>query len=213
MKVSRRDQKILLYAGGALVVILVWVFVFQKAQERNIALTEENMELQNQVNKLQTLAANEEKYREETKRMNHEIAEIYQCFPAEIKEETAIMYGCGLEDHAAVHIDDIKIAARNLAFEAKTSLYETNVIYEFLVTYGGIKDTTDYIFKDTQKRTIRSLALAYDEETGNLIGSLNMDFYALNGTDASYEEPWVPSMPVGEENIFGTIEQLEGGNP
>lgn len=213
MKLSRREQKILLYAGGVLLVALAWVFVFQKAQERNMELTEQNMELQNQVNKLKALAANEEKYKKETKRMHSEITEIYQRFPAQIKEETVIMYGCGLEEKAEVHINDIKMAAENLAFEAKTCLYNTNITYEFLATYSGIKDTTDYIFKDEEKRTIRSMALAYDEETGNLIGSLNMDFYSLEGTDTSYEEPWEPSMPLGEKNIFGTLEKLEGGNP
>lgn len=213
MKLSRRDQKILLYAGGALAVILIWVFVFQKAQERNMVMTQENMELQNQLNKLSTLAANEEQYKKEIKQMNKEMAEIYQSFPAEIKEETVIMYGYGLEENGDVHINNIKIEPKNLAFEAKACLYDTKVNYEFLVTYGGIKDTADYIFKDKEKRTMRSLALAYDKGSGNLIGSLNMDFWGLKGTDAAYEEPWVPSMPIGEDNIFGTIEQLEGGNP
>ncbi|MEG1947316.1 MAG: hypothetical protein RR139_09520 [Lachnospiraceae bacterium] len=269
MKIARKEQKILLYAGGILVLMLVWVFVFQKAQERNLAVADENMKLYGQLKELQVLAQNEDDYQEQIKKMKAETDTIYNLFPVSVKEETTIMYGYELEQNSEMKVDNVEIGMPNLLYtvgkgsipvenggnvaeqaekvgnatDAETKkteeaaaqaegtaptqptqngtetpniesmmqdgekhLFATDVNYNFAGTYAGMKTCMAYLLNTAQRKTLQNIALTFDSETGNLMGNMSVRFYALSGTDKVYEEPWIPSMPTGTDNIFGTVE-------
>lgn len=238
MSISKKDLKLLLYVGGILAIVLVYFNIFSPTLENNKILVQENIELQAQVERLEELDKNKEVYREETADMRSEIAEIYSIFPADIKEETTIMYADMLEGIADLEVSSIGISSRNQLYamlernaqadaadttdttdagtvtetgqnagEPRAALYDRQVTYAFTVSYEGFKKVVRRIQEETEKRNVENVTLSFDPTTGRLVGSMLVNMYALDGTEIEkvYVEPEVPPMPIGTDNIFGTI--------
>ena len=89
-------------------------------------------------------------------------------------------------------------------------LYAVNLSLDYSVSYEGFKKIIDFIQADTDKRNIESISLSYDTETGNLLGTMVINLFELQGNDKVYEEPYIPSMPLGNTNPFGTFGAADG---
>ncbi|MEG0369123.1 MAG: hypothetical protein RR593_03870 [Hungatella sp.] len=85
-------------------------------------------------------------------------------------------------------------------------LYRNVTSLEYQSTYAGLKSAIRFIGDSPDRTTIASLNATYDTGTGNLSGSFLVNQYSMSGIDKPYEEPEVPSMPIGTDNIFGTAE-------
>lgn len=236
MSISKKDLKLLLYVGGILAIVLVYFNIFSPTLENNKILVQENIELQAQVERLEELDKNKEVYLEETADMRSEIAEIYSIFPADIKEETTIMYANMLEGISDLEVSAIGISSRNQLYamlegntqadtadttdagtvaetagqyagEPRAALYDRQVTYTFTVSYEGFKKVVRRIQEETEKRNVEDITLSFDPSTGRLVGSMLVNMYAMDGTEIEkvYMEPEVPPMPLGTDNIFGTI--------
>lgn len=235
MSISKKDLKLLLYVGGILAVVYVYFVIFNPTLENNEILVQENIELQAQVERLEELDKNKEVYLEETADMRSEIAEIYSIFPADIKEETTIMYANMLEGISDLEVSAIGISSRNQLYamlegntqagtadtteegtvaetsqnagEPRAALYDRQVTYTFTVSYEGFKKVVRRIQEETEKRNVEDITLSFDPSTGRLVGSMLVNMYAMDGTEIEkvYVEPEVPPMPLGTDNIFGTI--------
>lgn len=236
MSISKKDLKLLLYVGGILAIVLVYFNIFSPTLENNKILVQENIELQAQVERLEELDKNKEVYLEETADMRSEIAEIYSIFPADIKEETTIMYANMLEGISDLEVSAIGISSRNQLYamlegntqagtadttdagtvaetagqhagEPRAALYDRQVTYTFTVSYEGFKKVVRRIQEETEKRNVENVTLSFDSSTGRLVGSMLVNMYAMDGSEIEkvYVEPEVPPMPLGTDNIFGTI--------
>lgn len=235
MSISKKDLKLLLYVGGILAIVLVYFNIFSPTLKNNKILVQENIELQAQVERLEELDKNKEVYLEETADMRSEIAEIYSIFPADIKEETTIMYADMLEGISDLEVSSIGISSRNQLYvmagrnaqadtvdttdagtlaetgqnagEPRAALYDRQVTYAFTVSYEDFKKTVQRIQEDKEKRNVENVTLSFDPSTGRLVGSMLVNMYAIDGTEIEkvYMEPEVPPMPLGTDNIFGTI--------
>lgn len=116
MKISKKDIKLLLYTGGVLLLVVVY-FVFY----RNISQKSEEMEarievLETEKNELEDLNNRKEEYKEETAEMQKEIEAVLAEFPADIREENAIVYGNMLENVSGMEISGISIGSKNLLY-------------------------------------------------------------------------------------------------
>lgn len=235
MSISKKDLKLLLYVGGILAIVLVYFNIFSPTLKNNKILVQENIELQAQVERLEELDKNKEVYLEETADMRSEIAEIYSIFPADIKEETTIMYADMLEGISDLEVSSIGISSRNQLYvmagrnaqadtadttdagtlaetgqnagEPRAALYDRQVTYAFTVSYEDFKKTVQRIQEDKEKRNVENVTLSFDPSTGRLVGSMLVNMYAMDGSEIEkvYVEPEVPPMPLGTDNIFGTI--------
>ena len=85
------------------------------------------------------------------------------------------------------------------------SLYSTVANYKFTVGYENIKACFADIYQHADSRNVTSIALSYDEETGQLIGDMSLNLYYLSGTDKVYKEPDAGVMLHGKDDLFGTI--------
>lgn len=84
--------------------------------------------------------------------------------------------------------------------------YRTDAAINFTVTYDNLKRVLNYIHQHEEKRNISDISLAYDSETGNLKGTMNIAMYHILGNKDSYEMPSIRRNNLGTRNIFGTIE-------
>ena len=84
-------------------------------------------------------------------------------------------------------------------------LYDVNSVMAFTTEYHGLKSMLEQVIGSTDKKTISSLNVNFDDSTGELTGELNTDSYFLYGLDKPYQAPVIPEIPHGTDNLFGTL--------
>lgn len=79
--------------------------------------------------------------------------------------------------------------------------------YELTVsgTFGQVKKMLDWISHNKEHMSVTNISLTYDSSTGKLSGTININFYAMNGNGMPFEEPDISGIMIGTKNIFGTI--------
>ncbi len=83
-------------------------------------------------------------------------------------------------------------------------LYDVTSVITFQSDYNGVKSMISSLVGDSKRKTINTLNLTYDSETGKMNGDMLFDSYYLYGLDKPYEQPRIPAIPHGTNNLFGT---------
>lgn len=83
--------------------------------------------------------------------------------------------------------------------------YRMSVNINYATTYTGLKHIIDMINKNKDKIRIQTISAAYNNETGDLTGSIALNFYAVGGSGKKYTAPNIKGVPLGLDNIFGTV--------
>ena len=142
MSISKKDIKLLLYVGGILLLIAGYFLGYQHFAEIQVTLDEENVNLQSQVVRLNDIYMNQEMYIEQTQTFNQEIQAIYESFPAEVREEDAILYGRGLEKDYEMKISSIGISKANQFYLLGSAVSGTDTAAADAETDEELMDTT-----------------------------------------------------------------------
>lgn len=208
MKISKKDAKLLLYTGGILTLVLVYVLVFLPGYEKNAALKIENEQLRQEVERRKTLEEQKQVYREETATMQGQIKETLRTFPAGITEETVVTYADELERQSDMEIAGISIGTTNQLYELGQGVFlnGNQVVYTFTVSYDDFKKNVETIQRDEENRNVEHVILSFDSASGKLVGSMTVNLYSVQGTDKVYGAPEVPGMSLGVPNIFGSAD-------
>ena len=88
----------------------------------------------------------------------------------------------------------------------KYKLYDMSTNINYKGGYDSLKKFLDKIAKSTDKKSINSVSLTFDNKTGNLDGNIVYDSYFLVGSDRPYEEIITKTIRHGTKNIFGTVD-------
>lgn len=107
MKISKKDQILLLALVGVLLAALSYFLVFKPYTEKKDNLNKENDALQVRVDELQVLMDNKDEYIRKTEEMNTEIDGYYAKFPADVKTEDMIMLGVNLADNSPLQVTSL----------------------------------------------------------------------------------------------------------
>lgn len=83
-------------------------------------------------------------------------------------------------------------------------LYDVSTVMAFKTEYHGLKAMLGEVIDSSQKKTISTLNVSFDDSTGKLTGEMLVDSYFLYGLDKPYEAPYIPTVPHGTNNLFGT---------
>lgn len=245
MKISKKDLSLLLYIF-ALALVLFAIFYGNSLAGKTETITAENEVLSQEVAYLQDLYDHQEEYKAESDRMNMEMEDIKEQFPAEIRPETQIMYTNGIEAKLDVLLEGIDMPGSELVTvegnftvsepvaevtdetatdevatdETATadatqstsaaissaattiSLYRSPTAFSYQASYKGLKDLIRTINEDTDRKSIESLSVGFNTETGNLAGTIQISMYALSGTDKEYQAPVVTGVTDGVQQIF-----------
>lgn len=111
MKLKKSDVNLLIMVFGVLIGVASYFFVYTKFNEKTDVLNGENATLQTEVDYLQDLANNKQKYIDDTETMQAEIDEIKAQFPAEYRAEDDILYIRGLEKDYDASISSLNIGS------------------------------------------------------------------------------------------------------
>lgn len=229
MKIQKKDIMLLIAFVGVLAAVAVYVWVYLPTIEKTEALEAENKQHADYVAQLEQWEAQVPTFQEETTQMIVEVNDIFTHFPAESRAQDAIMYAVELEaQDPNTYISAIGISGPALAYAAQPTtiklnstmedgertyqLYQQQVSYTQQFSYDGMKRYVNAIVNDSDRKSIESLNMAYDQTTGILVGNTSMNLFTLTGTDKVYQDTMIPSMSVGTDNIFGTIEENNAEN-
>ena len=127
-------------------------------------------------------------------------AETTQAPPQEVATEEAPEEASTTEASVA---DETGVAA---AVANKYKLYDMSTNINYKGGYDSLKKFLDKIAKSTDKKSINSVSLTFDNKTGNLDGNIVYDSYFLAGSDRPYEEIITKTIRHGTKNIFGTVD-------
>lgn len=127
-------------------------------------------------------------------------AETTQAPPQEVATEEAPEEASTTEAPVA---DETEVAP---AAANKYKLYDMSTNINYKGGYDSLKKFLDKIAKSTDKKSINSVSLTFDNKTGNLDGNIVYDSYFLAGSDRPYEEIITKTIRHGTKNIFGTVD-------
>ena len=127
-------------------------------------------------------------------------AETTQAPPQEVATEEAPEASDATEAPVA---DETEVAP---AVANKYKLYDMSTNINYKGGYDSLKKFLDKIAKSTDKKSINSVSLTFDNKTGNLDGNIVYDSYFLAGSDRPYEEIITKTIRHGTKNIFGTVD-------
>ena len=128
-----------------------------------------------------------------------EVAEAAEA-PQEVATEEAPEADSTTEAPVA---DETEVAP---AVANKYKLYDMSTNINYKGGYDSLKKFLDKIAKSTDKKSINSVSLTFDNKTGNLDGNIVYDSYFLAGSDRPYEEIITKTIRHGTKNIFGTVD-------
>lgn len=236
MKISKKDSNTLLAALG-IILAAGSVFWGNSLTTKTQTLEGENAVLESEVAYLQDLMNHKQEYLDEIDRMNLEMDDIKEQFPADIYPENQIMYTNGLESQFEVLLDSIDMpgitsveviapvaqapatttdtatttdaATSNTTTTATASASVTSILLSkasttvgYQASYKGLKDMIKYLNEDKDRKSVETLTVSYDAQTGNLRGTLAFNMYALSGTGKEYVPPVVTGVTDGKTAIF-----------
>lgn len=237
MKLKKSDVNILIILVGILIPVAVYFFVYTSFTEKTATMNADNETLQSEVDYLQDLADHKQQYIDDTAAMQIQIDEIKSRFPAEYKPEDDILYIIGVENDYGAQIPTISMGTSSMIevaaatedavaettdgtenAEATTddsveaaapaiSLYQTPISVSMQSSYRSLKDIVTYINTDTNRKSIDSLAVVFDTETGLLSSTMAFTAYSLTGTEKEYVTPSVNGVFYGTNDIFNTGEK------
>ena len=244
MKMSKKDQNLLLFLVGALVIVVVWFFVVSPMRQKTESLRMENSSLKGTAELYQSINMNKDEYEKSILVLEDKRDNILDDYPSNMLTTDKIMYLTNLENF---YVEDVAVAGMafdvveevvpevseeeqanqaadtttdeegNVTETASTTeeenaenqglhLYKVPVNYNFRATYTGSKDMIEYLFDNGYRKSIRNMNLAYDTETGQLAGDMDVDFYYILGTDKLYDPISIPPVRKGVPNVFHTVE-------
>ena len=128
-------------------------------------------------------------------------AEAPQEVAAEEVPEDASTTDASTTEAPAADETEVAPAAAN-----KYKLYDMSTNINYKGGYDSLKKFLDKIAKSTDKKSINSVSLTFDNKTGNLDGNIVYDSYFLAGSDRPYEEIITKTIRHGTKNIFGTVD-------
>ena len=205
--------------------VIIYTMVYLPVSEETEVLEADNNNLRSRITELEQMATQIDTYQEDTVTMIMDINKVLANFPADSKEEDAILYATELEArNNSTYISSVGLGDPELLYEiGPTSvplnaedeannesrifrLYRQTISLAHQFTYNGMKQFVTDIVENSDRRNIETITLSYDRSTGILVGTTNMNLYTLSGTDKAYEPQNIDGINLGISNIFGTIE-------
>lgn len=219
MKVSKRDQSMLLILLGLVVVLAAYFGIYNNFMGKANAAASENDELQSRLQELQDYHSNIPSYEDEIEKISEDVEKQISGFPSDVRSEDLIVYGNELEKKLGVSVSNMSFSAPELVSQFSipeedgndgTTLVpyaalSTNMNISAEMTYRQMLDFINYIYNKSAHTTLESMSVSYDGETGGLTGNAVMTKYFMSNSEYEYKPTTLPKFEQGTKNPFGTI--------
>ena len=207
--ISQKVERLFLYLGGVVLVLLVYVFAFRNLQLKNQELALSNDKLRTEETQLLQMKADEKSHKQAIAEMEGQIETMLNGFPEKNLEEDSIMLANKLEKNSEVRITDMYFAGKNMVQTGKQSgytLYANPIEYNFSSGYNDLKNIVTSIYKAKVERNVETIHIGYDVDTGKLQVTMVLNEYSITGDGQEYHPVKIPDVSVGNQNPFATAQ-------
>lgn len=206
---------------GVLVLVVVYVFVYLDFTQRTEELEKSNTELAAVVRELEEYNTNMEAYKVEIEEIKAEVNAILDEYPADVREEDAIMLAVELGERNTIDFDAINMEEKESVYTVEPYLVtaaamegldeslvftQKHAVYVNQTTYTELKSVIQQIYESNNRIGIDNIVYTKNEEYGILEGNIDIYFYSLAGTDKGYEAPDIAEYPAGTGDPFRSEE-------
>ncbi|MBE5962869.1 MAG: hypothetical protein E7256_16080 [Lachnospiraceae bacterium] len=212
-KLKQSEIRLLFLLVIVAMLMFSFQFGYQNNKEKTKVLETENAVLETELMQYRLMQQDEVTYREGLEKFKQDCSYIINAYGPGTSPENTTDYIIDLEENTGAKIYNISFGAPDIFFTSGSARNADGGVYEVSTTqvsltykadYEQFKKMVDYIQKYEERITIENVSIAFDQETGNLTGTISMNWYAMTGTDKVYEDPKVDGITSGKKNIFGT---------
>jgi len=221
MNLSKRDQKLIIILLGIVIFAAAYAGVYLNFTNKTTALEAETAALAPRLSELQGYYNSLGTYEKGIEESRAVITENLMQYPEDVRPEDEIMYAVSLEKDVGLFIGSAafgepeQVMALRGITETEDGSYSVLPLSAFRrrmdcacsLNYAQLKRTVKYINETPLCTRLNTVSVSYDAETGGLTGTMTIDKYFITGINDAYVETYVPQMPLGTDNIFGTIER------
>ena len=226
-KISDRDKKILFIVGGLAILALAYFLGFQKMMEKRSTLVEENITLEQEVNKLLGMVANKAKVEQETQQYQTDREKILANYPPELRTQDVI-YQLDLMEQEVKNlvletegytmnqiffsngalldaaVQDVAVAPADTTGGTATAItgYRSDINTTCKTDYKSLIKMIDFINNNENRMVIDNVTLNQGEGEKQINCSMTLKMYAVSGTEKEYKDPAVPSGKTGKDELF-----------
>lgn len=219
MKISKRDQGMLLILLGLVILIAAYFGVYKNFIDKADELSVENNGLQDRVRELEEHYKNISVYQDGIKEISESVEKDIASFPSDVRSEDLIVYGNRLEEELDVSVSDMSFSQPELVSqfsipeqgENEATVFQpyaalrTDMSVSVEMSYEQMLEFVDYIYKKSDHTTLESISVGYDSKSGKLNGTVYLSKYFMSGSNYKYMPTELPNYKQGTENPFGTI--------
>lgn len=208
-------------AFGALLLLLVYVLVYQRLITEADSINASNRTLSQRVNELKQYYDARGQYQADTQVLEQLIDEVLEQYPADAREEDSIMLAVQMQRNSEAKFltinmekgDAVKVipvetvtAAGNEKYTQELQFCDMSATYVNEVSYAGLKKLIQTVYDSSNRIGIQNISYSKgDAENPNLSGHIDLVFYSVKGTDKEYVAPDIIPYLAGTDNIFGEI--------
>lgn len=226
MKMDKKTINLIIGLIGIIILVVAYMAIAKPMKEKTAQIEAENVGLKEKADEYEAVNAQRPKYEQGIVDLTATREELLASFPAGMTREDEIMYWANMEraNYSVLNIDNLVMSSWSEVFvdgqpsysdeEGATQLhlYSAPVNYTYQATYQGVKDMVSYVFAQTDKKSIENLAVSYDTQTGNLVGTIDINMYYMVGTGNEYKPYTIPSVPTGVTDVFHSNDILSDGS-
>ena len=218
------SKNIMLYVagGGALLMILVYFLVYQKLVDKADEIEASNRVLAQRVEELKGYYDARDTNLANTQLLEQLTGELLTVYPADAREEDAIMLAVQLQRESGAEFLNINIdrsdppihvvpvetvrAADSEQYTQEIQFRNMTSTYINEVSYAGLKSLIQMVYDSNNRIGIQNVSYSRgNEENPNLSGQVDLVFYSVSGTGKEYVAPDIVPYLAGTDNIFGEI--------
>lgn len=207
----------------ALVGFLVFYLqVFKKYEEKTATVRSQNTVLSAKVNELKEVYDNMEAYEGSIEFMDGEIKNILSKYPADAREEDALVVAIDTINKAYVEYSTINIQQKEQLgsisadtvskaglpeYSGEIAINKRTVSYVNNTDYSNLKTIIGTILGYGDKKIIERISYSKNitEKDGFLTGTIEVTDFVADGTGAEYKAPDIKEYEAGLYDIFGIV--------
>jgi len=193
--------------------LLLYRAYLSAVEERKLVEAECSV-IEQEIAELDALSAELENLREEREVVEDKVKFVLDHYALQISPETSIRFIRGLESATGTTVRSISFGAESVFFSSELQLpeaeeplkgYKSPLVISYETSYGNFKRLMDYIKDYPERMNVESVTASFNSGTGYLSGTMTINLYRLEGTGREYDAPAEPNVPLGVDNIFGTV--------
>lgn len=219
LEVSDKDKRLLLMLFSVIIIVVAYVFGYQKFSDKTDEYKKELRTLKTKVADLEEKEDNLEQYEEDIVKYKEESADIMMKYGSAVTQPSTIEFLNKIERITDTWVKSVSFSGTTQvysfgniqssnpnyqgekAYSTDLAGYKTSVTLSYEAEYEQWKELIEYINTYDSKNVIESISMSYSNISDKVTGTMTLALYNIIGGNIPVTEP-VFDIDTGTDNIF-----------